>query len=183
MSSQQLEDVNISLELADGLPRAKIDPEQFRQVLLNLVQNAVQAMDGRGRVFVSTQRKRVGRPRSWSGSGNDKGPASTEPELVEVSVRDTGPGISQKVLKNLFIPFFTTKDQGTGLGLAISQSIVQNVGGTIEVQSQPGAGTTFTITLPVATDALVTPVPTAAEPTDTSPVSTNARGEPQPAKA
>ena len=182
-SSQQLEDVNISLELADGLPRAKIDPEQFRQVLLNLVQNAVQAMDGRGRVFVSTQRKRVGRPRSWSGSGNDKGPASTEPELVEVSVRDTGPGISQKVLKNLFIPFFTTKDQGTGLGLAISQSIVQNVGGTIEVQSQPGAGTTFTITLPVATDALVTPVPTAAEPTDTSPVSTNARGEPQPAKA
>ena len=69
-------------------------------------------------------------------------------ELVEVGVRDTGPGISPKVLRNLFIPFFTTKTEGTGLGLAISQSIVRNAGGTIEVQSQPGAGTTFTIVLP-----------------------------------
>ena len=73
-----------------------------------------------------------------------------EVEHVEVSVRDTGPGISPKVLRNLFIPFFTTKTQGTGLGLAISQSIVRNAGGMIEVQSQPGAGTTFTIVLPSA---------------------------------
>ena len=65
-------------------------------------------------------------------------------------MRDTGPGISQKVLKNLFIPFFTTKERGTGLGLAISQSLVQNAGGTIDVQTQSGAGTTFTILLPVA---------------------------------
>jgi two-component system, NtrC family, sensor histidine kinase HydH len=79
-----------------------------------------------------------------------------------VSVRDTGPGISPKVLRNLFVPFFTTKTQGTGLGLAISQSIVQNAGGTIEVHSLPGAGTTFTIVLPTADDALVTPVPTDA---------------------
>jgi signal transduction histidine kinase len=63
------------------------------------------------------------------------------------------------VLRNLFVPFFTTKTQGTGLGLAISQSIVQNAGGTIEVQSQPGAGTTFTIVLPTSDDALVTPTP------------------------
>jgi signal transduction histidine kinase len=80
-------------------------------------------------------------------------------ELVEVSVRDTGPGISPKVLRNLFVPFFTTKTEGTGLGLAISQSIVQNAGGTIEVHSQPGAGTRFTIVLPAAEDALVTPTP------------------------
>jgi len=72
-------------------------------------------------------------------------------------VRDTGPGITQTVLRNLFIPFFTTKERGTGLGLAISQSIVQNVGGTIHVQTQSGSGTTFTIVLPVATDALITP--------------------------
>ena len=64
-------------------------------------------------------------------------------ELAEVSVRDTGPGISPKVLRNLFVPFFTTKTEGTGLGLAISHSIVQNAGGTIEVQSQPGAGTSL----------------------------------------
>ena len=80
-------------------------------------------------------------------------------ELVEVSVRDTGPGISKKVLKNLFIPFFTTKAQGTGLGLAISQSIVQNAGGTIDVQTHTETGTTFTIVLPAAGDALHTPAP------------------------
>ena len=81
-----------------------------------------------------------------------------------MGVRDTGPGISPKVLRNLFVPFFTTKTEGTGLGLAISQSIVQNAGGTIEVQSQPGAGTTFTIVLPAADDALITPTPTDAAP-------------------
>ena len=63
------------------------------------------------------------------------------------------------MLKNLFVPFFTTKEQGTGLGLAISQSIVQNAGGSIHVQSQPGAGSKFTITLPASPEVLATPVP------------------------
>ena len=83
-------------------------------------------------------------------------------EQIEVSVRDRGPGISPKVLRNLFVPFFTTKTKGTGLGLAISQSIVQNAGGTIEVQSQPGMGTRFTIVLPAGDDAIVTPGPSEA---------------------
>ncbi len=161
-SSQQLEGVDITLDLGDALPRAKIDPEQFRQVLMNLVQNAVQAMDGHGHVFVSTQRKRSPRSSTWS-QNSDKMPTSGDADFVEVSVRDTGPGISQKVLKNLFIPFFTTKDQGTGLGLAISQSIVQNVGGTIQVQTQPGAGTTFTIALPAAQGVLATPLPSVVD--------------------
>ena len=165
LSSQISSDLDLRLELADDLPRAKIDPEQLRQVLINLVQNAVQAMNARGRVTVSTN---VRRARPWSTSSQNWAlvPASDrngpEGETIEIAVRDTGPGISQKVLKNLFVPFFTTKDQGTGLGLAISQSIVQNAGGSIQVHSQPGAGTTFTIMLPVADDKLSTPLPVPA---------------------
>jgi signal transduction histidine kinase len=166
LSSQQTQGLDLKLELGEELPRAKIDPEQFRQVLINLVQNAIQATDGRGTVTVSTARKRVPRP-SWSSAspGSERGTAAgrqEETEFVEVSVRDTGPGIPQKVLRNLFVPFFTTKEQGTGLGLAISQSIVQNVGGTIDVQTQSGAGTRFTIVLPGAKEALMTPLPTGA---------------------
>jgi two-component system, NtrC family, sensor histidine kinase HydH len=119
-------------------------------------------MDGRGRVTVSTSVRRSARgrvpPQDASGPSLRRS-LPEEIELVEVSVRDTGPGISPKVLRNLFVPFFTTKPQGTGLGLAISQSIVQNAGGTIEVQSQPGAGTTFTIVLPTAADPLTVPAP------------------------
>ena len=160
LSSQHTEGaLDVKLDLVDGIPRARIDPEKFRQVLMNLIQNAVQAMDGHGKITVSTAPRRVGRVGWLAATGSAPSSTREETECVEVSVRDTGPGISQKVLKNLFIPFFTTKSQGTGLGLAISQSIVQNAGGTIDVQTQPGAGTTFTILLPAALDALATPTP------------------------
>jgi signal transduction histidine kinase len=166
LSSQHSHGVELKLELANEVPRARIDPEQFRQVLINLVQNAIQAMDGRGAVTVSTARRRVPRA-AWSSSGPPSErrlpvERGEDPLFVEVSVRDTGPGIPQKVLRNLFVPFFTTKEQGTGLGLAISQSIVQNVGGTIDVQTQSGAGTKFTIVLPAADETLMTPLPTGA---------------------
>ena len=153
---------DVQLDLAEPLSRAKIDPEKFRQVLMNLVQNAIQAIDGQGKVTVTTQMRRAGRVRVPPIDGSvptSRRSITDEVEQIEVSVRDTGPGISPKVLRNLFIPFFTTKTQGTGLGLAISQSIVQNAGGTIEVHSQPGAGTTFTIVLPAAEESLVTPLP------------------------
>jgi signal transduction histidine kinase len=173
-SSVQEGDVEIKLELSsEPMPRAKIDPEKLRQVLLNLVQNAIQAMNGRGKVTISTSHRRT--PRSaWVSAGppsDRSGRLSTEDvEYVEISVADTGPGISQKVVKNLFVPFFTTKEKGTGLGLAISQSIVQNAGGNIHVQTQRGGGevggstgTKFTISLPVADDApLKTPLPSSA---------------------
>jgi two-component system sensor histidine kinase HydH len=171
LSSQKSDTLELKLDLAETVPRAKIDPEQFRQVLINLVQNGIQAMDARGRITVSTARRNRRRPwpsrpvgeRERISAPSERG-LTAEIEMVEVSVRDTGPGISQKVLKNLFVPFFTTKEQGTGLGLAISQSIVQNAGGSIDVQTQPGAGTTFTILLPAATDALRTPLPTPTNP-------------------
>jgi two-component system, NtrC family, sensor histidine kinase HydH len=153
--------IDIQLDLGEPLQRARIDPEKFRQVLMNLMQNAIQAMDGRGKITVSTAMRRSTRGRAPSPDGGPlaRRSAPEETERVEIGVRDTGPGISPKVLRNLFVPFFTTKTEGTGLGLAISQSIVQNAGGTIEVQSQPGAGTTFTIVLPAADDALITPTP------------------------
>jgi len=71
---------------------------------------------------------------------------------VELLVTDTGPGIPQKVLSNLFVPFVTTKDRGTGLGLAISQRIVTSAGGFIEVRSDEGVGTTFVVRLPAVGD-------------------------------
>jgi nitrogen-specific signal transduction histidine kinase len=70
-----------------------------------------------------------------------------------VRFRDDGIGIPPADLRNLFIPFFTTKEKGTGLGLPISQRIIENHGGTIEVRSQPGSGSTFTVLLPVEADA------------------------------
>ncbi len=164
LSSQQPEDVDVKLELAEPMPRALIDPEKLRQVLLNLVHNAIHAMDSHGRVTVGTTHRRAAGRSGWGGptserSGQLRGDDGGA-ELVEISVHDTGPGISQKVLKNLFVPFFTTKEKGTGLGLAISQSIVQNAGGSIYVQTQTGSGTKFVISLPAADEALATPVPT-----------------------
>lgn len=139
--------LTIELVLGEDIPRARIDAEKFRQVLFNLLQNSAQAMDGEGSVTITTAKRR---PTRTSRTGPSSERSGREPEFVEVSVHDTGPGISQKVLKNLFSPFVTTKTRGTGLGLAISQSIVQNVGGIIEVQSPPGAGSTFTIVLPAS---------------------------------
>jgi signal transduction histidine kinase len=180
LSSQEGQGLDLKLELADKLPHARIDPEKLRQVLLNLVQNAIHAMDGRGRVTVATTHKRATRggwgrqlpseassrqlPSSTSGPSSERSPRSEDGggELVEISVHDTGPGISKKVLKNLFVPFFTTKEKGTGLGLAISQSIVQNAGGSIFVQSQAGMGTKFVVSLPAADEAIATPLPSAS---------------------
>lgn len=144
------EELKIEPTLDPSLPRVAIDPEQLRQVLMNLLRNASQAMKGRGKVVVST-RVRFGR-------GTRSGPGSDDP-FVEVTVADNGPGISQKVLENLFMPFFTTKEKGTGLGLAISQRIVQNAGGRIDVRSYEGKGSTFAVILPAAMDALGTPTP------------------------
>jgi signal transduction histidine kinase len=78
--------------------------------------------------------------------------------VVEIAVRDEGPGIAPQVMKNLFVPFVTTKDRGTGLGLAISQRVVAEMGGRIDVASSEGLGSTFTVVLPAATDSAADPV-------------------------
>ena len=126
--------------LVDGLPPVRADAEQLLQVFLNLALNAVQAMPDGGRLFVSSSIRRATR----------RGVAAA---FLEVRFRDTGVGIPPGDLRSLFIPFFTTKEKGTGLGLPISQRIIENHGGTIEVRSQAGTGATFTVLLPVESDA------------------------------
>lgn len=160
--------LEIELDLADDLPRARIDAEQLRQVLINLVQNGIQAMDGNGTLTITTaQRKKL--RSTWDDGA--RGPASEPlprseggPDFVELTVRDTGPGIAEKILKNLFVPFFTTKQRGTGLGLAISQSIVQSAGGTIDVKTQVGSGSKFIVLLPAAPEVLSVPPPQESRP-------------------
>lgn len=132
--------VTWSVAAADALPLVRIDVEQLRQVLINLVQNAVQAMANGGSLVIETHSRSAGSARS------------ADPAWVELRVRDTGPGIPARVLANLFVPFVTTKDKGTGLGLAISQRIVSAAGGTIEVRSHENVGTTFVVRLPPASE-------------------------------
>ncbi|MBT8453589.1 MAG: GAF domain-containing protein [Deltaproteobacteria bacterium] len=134
-------EVALHVQMAQDLPRVRIDIEHLRQVLINLVQNAVQAMTGGGDIFVETRIQDSfrlgGGARRW----------------VQISVRDTGPGIAPGLLANLFVPFVTTKQQGTGLGLAISQRIISEAGGRIDVRSREGFGTTFVVLLPAEGEA------------------------------
>jgi two-component system sensor histidine kinase HydH len=125
--------VSFVVRAGDDLPPVRIDEEQLRQVLINLVKNAEEAMGGAGEVTVTTRVR----------------PGSSGASYVEIAVADRGPGISPERLEHLFVPFFTTKPRGTGLGLAISQRLVQSMGGRIEVASQPGVGSVFTVLLPV----------------------------------
>jgi len=133
--------ISINAQLSDNLPRVRGDAEQLRQVFLNLGINAVQAMPAGGALTITT-RRRMGR--------RDPG------MFVEVIFADTGQGIAREQLKNLFIPFFTTKEKGTGLGLPISQRIVAHHGGAIEVRSTLGKGTQFIVLLPTADETSVT---------------------------
>lgn len=129
----------VDIQIEPDLPRVRVDAEQLRQVLINLVKNAEQAMEGRGRIVISASPTQ---PNSGlSGAGN---------RSVLITVEDEGPGIAPEVMKSLFIPFVTTKERGTGLGLAISQRIIQEMRGRIDVTSRQGEGTTFSILLPSA---------------------------------
>ena len=141
VSNDRHDECVIVTDLDQDVPQTRADAEQFRQVLINLIRNAIQAMGGSGTITVQTRERR--------GHGDRAGDSR---RWVEVAVRDEGPGIPVHVQKHLFVPFFTTKEKGTGLGLAISQRMVEEMGGHIEVTSQPGFGATFTVVLPVAQD-------------------------------
>lgn len=122
--------IQVIRELAPAIPGIVADPAQLRQVLVNLVVNAVQAMPDGGTLTISTQARG---------------------DQVLLSVEDTGCGIAEDMLDKVFLPFFTTKDvhEGTGLGLAVVHGIIRSHGGSIGVESRPGAGTRFDVLLPV----------------------------------
>ena len=124
------EEIQISLDLAPELPEVYADPVQLNQVLVNLVINALQAMPTGGRLRIQTLAAR---------------------DHVSLIVEDSGPGMTDAVLKQIFTPFFTTKEvgQGTGLGLPVVHGIITSHGGTIQVNSQVGRGTRFEIDLPL----------------------------------
>jgi CheY-like chemotaxis protein len=133
------ERVTIATDLDDRLPEVCVDHAQFEAALINLAVNARDAMPDGGTLGIRIQ----GRAAPAPDGGEDA-------RTVEIAITDTGTGMSPSVLARVFEPFFTTKEagKGTGLGLSMVYGFVQQSGGTIAVESSPGQGTRFVITLP-----------------------------------
>ncbi len=126
----RLKHVSIDILLHEPMPHICLDANQIQQVLINVLLNALQAVENGGAVTVQSLVDRPGR-------------------TVTVRIEDDGHGISTEVMKRIFEPFFSTKSNGTGLGLAVSYGIVKNHQGEIQVYSQPGHGTCFSIVFPI----------------------------------
>ncbi|MBI4753556.1 GHKL domain-containing protein, partial [Candidatus Desantisbacteria bacterium] len=124
--------IEVVKELGDDLPQVKVDPEKLKQVFINLLQNASEAMQGKGKIQINTCRR-----------------ATNEKEFINLTFEDTGYGISEEIIEKIFDPFYTTKTKGTGLGLAICKKIIDAHQGKIEIKSRVGVGTTIVIWLPM----------------------------------
>jgi two-component system NtrC family sensor kinase len=127
--------VEIKRDFSANLPKVWIDREQMKQVFMNLILNAIQAMKDGGSVFIST---RVVAKYDAEPSG----------QFVQVEIRDTGVGIPEENLDHIFDPFFTSKAEGSGLGLSVSHQIIREHGGHVTVESKIGKGTTFFVNMP-----------------------------------
>jgi signal transduction histidine kinase len=121
------ENVQVSTEFPEDLPEVYVDSAQINQVLINLVVNAYQAMLEGGKLVIK---------------------AEVIGDEVRLAIKDNGIGISPENMKKLFEPLFTTKPRGIGLGLAVSKTLLETNGGSIEVESEEGAGSTFKVNLP-----------------------------------
>ncbi|MGB0524205.1 MAG: ATP-binding protein [Flammeovirgaceae bacterium] len=123
--------IELSTSYDESIPLVVCKVGQIHQVLLNLIANAIQAIEGKGEIWIQTHK--------------------LDDEKIAIQIKDSGKGIASTDLHKIFDPFFTTKEagEGTGLGLSISHGIIADHGGTIEVESEVGKGTRFTITLPV----------------------------------
>lgn len=141
--------IQLQKSLADDLPSVRGDANQLIQVLMNILINAQQAMDGEpGNITVTSN--------------------SLDSGVVEIRITDTGPGMPEEVRQKIFEPFFTTKEagKGTGLGMAVTYGIIKDHGGDIRIESELGKGTTFIITLPASTGAAVETESETREPSD-----------------
>jgi signal transduction histidine kinase len=122
--------VNLKVECEPNLPRVHGDEQKLKQVFVNLILNAVDALPPGGKIDVKVKKDKT-------------------PGYILITVRDNGPGIPEHIQSRVFEPFFTTKGhKGTGLGLSVSRGIIKKLGGYITLKSSPGQGTTFTISLP-----------------------------------
>jgi signal transduction histidine kinase len=124
------ENIVIETEYDENLPPIAGDGKQLGQVFLNMLLNSIEAMPDDGRITVATNIINV------SGEGK---------KLLKITIADTGCGISPALRRYIFDPFFTTKDTGTGMGLAIAFTVIEQHGGLIEVESEPGEGATFMV--------------------------------------
>jgi signal transduction histidine kinase len=133
--------VSLRLSPTGGTGQVRMDEAQVQQVIANLLLNAIQAMPKGGRVDIALDQVRASPP----------GGASGQRDYVRLVIADEGGGIPPESLPRIFEPFFTTKDvgDGTGLGLSVCQGIVEEHGGWIEVDSQVGKGSRFSVYLPV----------------------------------
>lgn len=129
-SEARLRQLDIEVDIKVDIPTIIGDKEQLKQVFINIIKNAFDALSDGGKILVQI---------SW-----DKLEG-----FAQVSFRDTGVGIDEATITNMFNPFFTTKESGTGLGMFTSKKIIDNHGGSIKIQSEPGKGTTVVVLLPV----------------------------------
>jgi signal transduction histidine kinase len=126
-------DVEIKLDRRQPLPEIQADPEQLKEVLVNLIVNAYEAMERSGTIEIQEQEIE----------------AASESRMIMINLTDNGPGIPEAIKDKVFQPFYSTKEEGTGLGLSICARIIEEHGGTLELTSVEGKGTTFTIKIPV----------------------------------
>jgi two-component system NtrC family sensor kinase len=138
----RVRDIEIRLDLDRELPKVWADADLVKQVVMNMLVNAQQAIEGRGNITVRSRRCKEARSAE---------PGRAAVPMVELAITDTGCGIPEKDLQRIFDPFFTSKEvgKGTGLGLSVSHGIVAAHGGSIDVQSKVGEGSTFRVYLPI----------------------------------
>jgi signal transduction histidine kinase len=140
-------EVTVQVDVAPQLPMIEGDQHQLCQVFTNLLTNAFEALDGRGRIGIRAAAESIEQDPAFAGEAHRPTPA------VVIEVADDGPGVSADLSDRIFDPFFTTKPQGSGLGLPIVRKIVDAHDGRIDLSSIPGQGTRFRVTLPVASGA------------------------------